>query len=171
MEQAELEPSSRSKRAKSIITLAFEAYLETQEEEIPKAAKLDGHFAECLTYQLRLFLFAGTDTTSSSTTYVYHLLSKHLEALAHVRQEHDRIFGPDPSAVAQLLCEQPALLNQCSYTMAVIKDTFRLYPPAGTMRQGCDCLSRTDRRGNEYPLMDDISVTVLQQPTRRNARV
>ena len=170
MKRSKQEPSSRSKRAKFIIIIQ-EAYLETKKEEIPEATKLDNHFTEYLTYQLRLFLFAGTHTTSSSIAYVYHLLSKHPEALAQVRQEHDRSSGPDPSAVAQLLCEQPALLNQCPYTMAVIKETLRLYPPAGTMRQRCNGQSLTDRHGNEYPLMDDISVTVLHQESHHNPRV
>ncbi|OOG00108.1 hypothetical protein ASPCADRAFT_39900 [Aspergillus carbonarius ITEM 5010] len=163
--------SSGSKRAKSIITLALEAYLESKNEHISQATKLDDHFAEYVTYQVRLFLFAGTDTTASSIAYVYHLLAQHPEALARIRQEHDQVFGQDPTTAAQLLLEQPALLNQCSYTMAVIKETLRLYPPAGTMRQGSDGLSLTDRHGNMYPLMDDISVVVLHQPIHHNPRV
>ncbi|OJJ75754.1 hypothetical protein ASPBRDRAFT_118283 [Aspergillus brasiliensis CBS 101740] len=162
---------SHPKRAKSILTLALEAYLESKNEEITEATELDDRFAEYVTYQIRLFLFAGTDTTSSSIAYVYHLLSKHPEALAQVQQEHDRIFGSDPSAAGELLREQPSLLNQCSYTMAVIKETLRLYSPAGTMRQGSDGLSLTDRHGNQYPLADDISVTILHQATHLNPRV
>ncbi|XRM37487.1 hypothetical protein ABZX51_000956 [Aspergillus tubingensis] len=171
MKQAKRDDSSRSKRAKSILTLALEAYLESKNEGITDATQLDDRFAEYVTYQIRLFLFAGTDTTSSSIAYVYHMLSKHPEALARVRQEHDHIFGPDPSAAVQLLREQPSLLNQCSYTMAVIKETLRLYSPAGTMRQGADGLSLTDRHGNQYPLADDISVTILHQATHLNPRV
>lgn len=92
----------------------MEADLEARKEEIPEVTNLDDHFAEYLTHQLRLCLFAGTDAPSSSITYVYHLLSKHPVALAQVQQEHDRIFGPDLSAVAQLLCEQAALLKQAN---------------------------------------------------------
>ncbi|KAI2874012.1 hypothetical protein CBS76997_239 [Aspergillus niger] len=163
--------STRSKRAKSILTLALEAYLENKNEEISEATELDDDFTKNVTYQIRLFLFAGTDTTSSSIAYVYHLLSKHPEALTQVREEHDRIFGPDPSAAVQLLCEQPSLLNKCPYTMAVIKETLRLYTPASTMRQGIDGLSLTDRHGNRYPLADDLSVSVLHQAVHLNPRV
>ncbi|PWY92219.1 cytochrome P450 [Aspergillus heteromorphus CBS 117.55] len=159
------------KRAKSIIALALEAYLETKNEKISEATKLDDHFAEYVTYQIRLFLFAGNDTTSSSIVYVYHLLSKHPEALTQVRQEHDAVLGDNPSAASQLLRERPALLNQCAYTMAVIKETLRLYPPAGTMRQGRDGLSLTDRHGNMYPLADDLSITILHPSIQQNPRV
>ncbi|PWY68371.1 cytochrome P450 [Aspergillus eucalypticola CBS 122712] len=171
MKQTKRDVSSRSKRAKSILTLALEAYLENKNEEITEATQLDDRFAEYVTYQIRLFLFAGTDTTSSSIAYVYHLLSKHPEALARVRQEHDHIFGPDPSAAALQLREQPSLLNQCSYTMAVIKETLRLYSPAGTMRQGANGLSLADRHGYQYPLADDFCVVILHQATHLNPRV
>ncbi|PYH90485.1 cytochrome P450 [Aspergillus ellipticus CBS 707.79] len=162
---------SGSKRAKSIIALALEAYLGDKNEKITNTTNLDAHFAEYVTYQIRLFLFAGNDTTSSSIVYVYHLLSQHPDALTGVRQEHDQIFGNDPTVAAQRLRDQPALLNQCAYTMAVIKETLRLYPPAGTMRQGRDGLSLTDRHGNTYPLADDISITILHQPIQQNQRI
>ena len=100
------------------------------------SAKIDRHFADYATYQIRLFLFAGNDTTSSTIVYTFHLLSKHPDVLAKTRQEHDLVFGDSPSKAGTLLKERPTLLNQCSYTMAVIKETLRLYPPASTMRSG-----------------------------------
>jgi cytochrome P450 len=161
---------SGSKRAKSVIALALEAYLANRDENISETTKLDDHFAKYATYQIRLFLFAGNDTTSSSIVYIYHLLSQHPDALAQIRQEHDLVFGTDPSAAAKLLRESPALLNQCPYTLAVIKETLRLFPPAATMRQGRPGVALTDRHGNSYP-MDDVGTTILHPAVHLNPRV
>ncbi|PWY79144.1 hypothetical protein BO70DRAFT_55300 [Aspergillus heteromorphus CBS 117.55] len=107
-------------RAKSVIALALEAYLADHPEakQLNAAPQLDDHFSDYATYQIRLFLFAGNDTTSSTIVYVYHMLSKHPDALDQVRQEHNRVFGPDLSTTASLLKATPALLNQCRVSLA-----------------------------------------------------
>jgi len=157
--------------AKSVVTLAIEAYMaENKYSDLMQRPKLEEHFARYATYQIRLFLFAGNDTTSSTIIYVYHLLSQHPETLKMVRQEHDRVFGADVENAAELLVHRPALLNQCRYTMAVIKETLRLYPPAATMRAGRPGVSITDRHGNIYP-MDYVGATILHPAVHRNPRV
>ena len=45
--------------------------------------------------------------------------------------EHDHVFGKDPAAAAQLLREDPNLLNSIPYTLAVVKEVLRLWPPTG----------------------------------------
>jgi cytochrome P450 len=170
MRQEQSSPHSDSRRTKSVIALALEGYLATHDEKLLEATKLDDHFAKYATYQIRLFLFAGNDTTSSSIIYVYHLLFQHQDALSRTRQEHDSVFGTDPSAAAKLLRECPALLNKCSYTLAVIKETLRLFPPAATMRQGRNGVSLTDRHGNSYP-MDYVGATILHGGVHLNPRV
>ncbi|KAL1606205.1 hypothetical protein SLS60_003606 [Paraconiothyrium brasiliense] len=54
-------------RAKSVMTLAIEGYLASQTK--PTAQTLDEDFAKMASHQIRLFLFAGNDTTSS-TIYI-----------------------------------------------------------------------------------------------------
>jgi hypothetical protein len=157
--------------AKSVVTLAIEAYMtENKDSDLMKRPKLEQHFAQYATYQIRLFLFAGNDTTSSTLVYVYHLLSQHQEALKLVRQEHERVFGADVEGAAEMLIQRPALLNQCKYTMAVIKETLRLYPPAATMRAGRPGVSISDRHGNMYP-MDYVGATILHPMVHSNPRV
>lgn len=156
---------------RSVVTLAIEAYMaENKHTDLMKSPKLEEHFARYASYQIRLFLFAGNDTTSSTIVYVYHLLSLHPEVLEAMRKEHHSVFGRDVSKAADLLVERPALLNQCKYTMAVIKETLRLYPPAATMRAGRPGISINDRHGNIYP-MDYVGTTILHPAVHRNPRV
>ncbi|KAJ5938110.1 hypothetical protein N7454_004452 [Penicillium verhagenii] len=159
-------------RAKSVIALALEAYLadSTLKTGSDSTDELDEHFAKYASYQIRLFLFAGNDTTSSSIVYTYYMLSKHPDVLAQMRQEHDRVFGYDLSTTRLLLKSKPALLNQCPYTLAVIKETLRLFAPASTARGGGKGLTLTDRHGNVYPL-DDIGANILHPSVHYNPRI
>ncbi|KAL6235164.1 hypothetical protein BDW75DRAFT_251072 [Aspergillus navahoensis] len=150
--------TSTSKRVKSVIALALEAYLAEYHQKDGENTRLDDTFAQYAVHQIRLFLFAGNDTTSS-------------KALARVRQEHDRTFGTVPSAAAQLLKSNPALLSQCPYTLAVIKETLRLFPPASTTREGRDGITLTDRHGNIYPLDHTIGAEILHPTIHRNPRL
>ncbi|KAH7323262.1 putative cytochrome P450 monooxygenase [Stachybotrys elegans] len=90
--------------------------------------------------QLKTFLFAGHDTTSTTITWMVYELSRTPHALKKVREELDRLFGPgragDPTFVRQKLLEPggDALINQMVYISAVLKEVLRLYAPAGTIR-------------------------------------
>jgi cytochrome P450 len=102
--------------------------------------------------------------------YVYHMLSKHPEWLRRLREEHDEVFGPDPNNAAMVLKESPALLNNCKLTLAFIKETLRVYGPAGSMRSGLPGITVTDLQGNEQP-MDYAGANVLHQALHLNPRV
>lgn len=54
-----------------------------------------------------------------------------------LRQEHNELLGTDIKARAQILKEDPQILNQLPYTLAVIKEALRLLPPiVGSYRLG-----------------------------------
>lgn len=53
-----------------------------------------------------------------------------------MREELDRILSPDFDASCTKLREDPHLLNKMPYTTGVLKESLRLYPPAGTLRTG-----------------------------------
>ncbi|KAI9147635.1 alpha/beta-hydrolase [Paramyrothecium foliicola] len=103
--------------------------------------------------QLRMFLFAGHDTTSSTLLYCYMLLDKYPEAMSKVREEHDKVFGAAVSInnISQVIESNPALLNQIPYTLAVIKEVLRMFPPAGSLREGRPDLILRDEQGRQYP--------------------
>ncbi|RDW86616.1 cytochrome P450 [Aspergillus mulundensis] len=85
---------------------------------------------------IRTFLFAGYDTASVLLQWALYELSRTPRALAALRTELDDILGPtaDPAPTAAAIIADAAKLNQMVYLTAVIKETLRLHPPAGTSR-------------------------------------
>jgi cytochrome P450 len=133
-------------RSKSIVSLVLDHYLE-EAAAIPCLKE----FQETTVPQLRLFLFAGHDTTSSTLIWAYHLLSIHPEALSKMKEEHDTVFGTDISKAHSIISQDPHSLNQIPYTNAVIKETLRIYPPSSTFRQGRAGIELVDDDANRIP--------------------
>jgi cytochrome P450 len=128
---------------------------------------LDPNFEKWAVTQLRLFFFVGHDSTSPTICYCFYLLSKYPDALRKLRDEHDAVFGQDRSHLSKILCEKPHLLNQLTYTNAVLKETLRLYPPAGGFRAGAPGVYLYDTKGNKYPT-EGTMVWVLHPSLQRN---
>lgn len=90
---------------------------------------------------LRVFMFAGHDTTSILMQWALYELSRHPHARTALTAELDALFGSGPDDVApeniaaRLRAPGGAeLLAQMPYVTAVIKETLRLHPPAGSAR-------------------------------------
>ncbi|KAI1307862.1 cytochrome P450 monooxygenase [Xylaria venustula] len=96
--------------SRSIISLAMDKYLEEvgSEGDLSKKA-----FKKLAKPQLRMFLYAGHDTTSSTLLYCILLLSEH------------------PEVLSKLL--------------------LRLFPPAGSLRDGRPDFFLVDEDGKQYP--------------------
>ncbi|RYO85915.1 hypothetical protein DL762_004994 [Monosporascus cannonballus] len=90
--------------------------------------------------QLKTFLFAGHDTTSTTIIWAIYELSRTPHALKAVHDELDRLFGQgaarDPAVVhAKLLAPSgDEIIRQMTYISAVLKEALRLHPPAGSIR-------------------------------------
>ncbi|EON66227.1 hypothetical protein W97_05620 [Coniosporium apollinis CBS 100218] len=151
---------SRKPRKKTVIDLALQSYHDPSEgeertkedpsEESPQ--HMDPTFRSYALDQLKLFVFAGHDTTSSTICYALHLLSTHPSCLSAIRAEHDSVFGPDTSQTAELIKTSPHLLNALPYTLAVIREVLRLYPPASSVRRGLPGVYLHDpKSGEKYP--------------------
>ncbi|RMJ28726.1 Cytochrome P450 [Aspergillus sp. HF37] len=148
----EVDRANRAKHehpSKSVISLALDAYLKQQTDGNTIQSLED--FKRLVAPQLRVFLFAGRDTTSSTLLYCFYLLNKHPETLERVRAEHDEAFGPDPRQAHNRICQDPQLLNKLHYTLAVIKETLRLFPPSASMRAGRPDVEIVGDDGNRYP--------------------
>lgn len=142
--------SDEDQRFESIIDLALQDYLESQPNATQKKA-LDSGFRAFATRNMRMLLFSGNDSTGSTISYCYYLLSENPSTLASIRAEHDSVFGKDLSKTASAIANDSHLLNQVPYTNAVIKETLRLFPPAASIRQGVDGADLIDEEGNHYP--------------------
>lgn len=158
------------KRSKSAISLALESYLKNLDNKGLNNAELDQHFADYAQYQIRLFLFAGHDTTTGMLVYSMHMLAKYPEVLRRVQEEHTSVFGPNPEEAGARLRENSSLINQLPYTLAVIKETMRLYAPSGAVRDGVPGRTLTDRHGTEYPT-EGIHISIMHSAVHDNARV
>ena len=138
-------------RSKSIIDLALLVYLR-ENSNVSSSDAVNPNFKEMLINQIKLFLFSGHDTTSSTVCYILYLLSIHANVLSGIKAEHHDILGPHPFQAAALISQDPFLLNRLPYTTAVIKESMRLFPAASTTRRGEPGFTITDpRNGLQYP--------------------
>lgn len=135
------------KRNRPVIDLALDAYLSEQNN---KSTTIDATFKRFAMDQIKVFMFAGHDTTSSTICYVAHMLSKHPDCLRLVREEYDEVFGPEISETAQRIKDDPYLLNKLPYTVAVIKEVLRLFPAASSVRMGVPGFF-LQHEGKQYP--------------------
>ena len=148
-------------RKRAIIDLALESYKAEQATNHVGKAKLssktlDPEFRQNAITQIRTFLFAGHDTTSSVICYALYLLQKRPATLSRIRAEHSAVLGP-VSSTADTLKHDPHLVNKLEYTTCVIKETLRLFPPASSARATAPGLVLRDpKTGEALPQCENI---------------
>jgi cytochrome P450 len=91
---------------------------------------------EELVDQMRTFFFAGHDTTASAISWALYFLSSNPTELERLRKELDEVFGvgTTPSQVSRQIIEDPKIHMKLEFTLAVVKESLRLEPPASTAR-------------------------------------
>lgn len=122
-------------RDKTIVDLALNNYA-ANEAGNDSVDSMDTVFKDFATSQIRTFVFAGHDSTSSVMCYAFSLISTHPETRQLLITEHNKVFGLDHSEIVGRIEKDPHLLNQLPYTVAIIKESLRLYPPASSIRSG-----------------------------------
>lgn len=153
--------------SKTIMDLVIAESMRIRPEAGPS---LDPKFKTWAIHQIRLFLFVGHDSTAVTIMYVIYFLSKHPGILAKVRGEHDEIFGTDLNSTATVARERPELINQLPYTLAVVKETLRLFPPANGLREGRPEVTLCDpKTGTTYPT-DAFAIWIMHHAIHRNAQ-
>lgn len=158
---------SGPQRSRSIISLVLRKIIKERKQYQNRS--LDNELRSIASAQLRLFLVAGHDTTSSTLIYAYHLLATHPETLSQIRKEMDTILGEDTTGTPELLRANPSLLNRLPYTLAVIKETLRLFPPASGFRDGKRGVVLTDEHGTVFPT-EGCYVWVMHLSLHRDPR-
>ena len=81
---------------------------------------------------------------------MYYCLSTHPAILAQVRDELDEVLGSSFEATIKSISSAPQLVNQLPLTLAVLKETQRLYPVGFTVRGGVKG-STVTFEGQTYP--------------------
>ncbi|ROW01345.1 hypothetical protein VMCG_05886 [Cytospora schulzeri] len=152
-------------QSKSIVSLLIDDLL--REANSNDLNRVKETVKKAMASQLRVFLFAGHDTSSSALTYSYYLLSKHPEARDKLLLEHDSVFGL-ADALAQIRAD-PHKLNQLPYTTAFLKETLRIFPPSGSMRFGRPGATLVDETGRRFPT-ENCSVWTLSLAIHHDER-
>lgn len=123
--------------------------------------------------QMKTFFFAGNDTTSAVLSWIYVYLHKNPSALAKLRQELDSVLGPEiePSLIARKVLENPKILGQLDYTLAVARETLRLEPPAQMIRCPSVPYPVIMRSGNTHIIEPGTMVLINSYQMARNNAV
>ena len=152
---------------KSILDLVLTTYL--SENAGRNIDDIDRTFKNFTISQIKLFLFSGHDTTSSTVCYIFYILAINPAVLTRVRAEHDSVIGSDTSKAASTITSDPFLLNKLHYTIAVIKEVMRLFPAVSGTRAGEPGFSVTDDTGRHFPtdgfLVWDIPQSIHRDPS------
>jgi cytochrome P450 len=125
---------SRKTSQKTIINSALTDVLETDGNITP--LELNPDFVKDLVSNLKNFVFAGHDTTTTTICWIFKNLQDNPDTLAKLRAEHDKFFGTDLTTVADQVRQAAHKLYNLPYTLGVIKETLRLTPVAATLREG-----------------------------------
>lgn len=73
--------------------------------------------------EVTTIFMAGHETTANALSWALYLLAKHPSAAAAIREEVQRVIGPEGLPTAENV-------RELTYTLQVIQETLRLYPPA-----------------------------------------
>ncbi|KAK2043438.1 cytochrome P450 4V3 [Colletotrichum somersetense] len=145
------ENETKKSSGRTIINLALKPVLTSAVDE-ERAPVTDQLFVDTVISQLKLFMFAGYDTTATTLCWVMHCIAKNPEVARKLRAEHDKILGEDPAMTAENLRQSPHLINSLLYTGGVIKESLRLYPGPTSLRDGKPHYTIIDKEtGDRYP--------------------
>lgn len=155
-----LQNASGRRKPTTIFGLALDKNLEEQPVS-GNASNLDRSFKKMVISQMKGLILAGHGTTANTICFIYYLLFTNPSSLQRVREEYDHVFGKDLDGTSSMIIQEPHLLNQLPYTLAVIKETLRLYPADSSPRRG-DAEFSLVEDGRQYPTEGTMVWAVLQ---------
>jgi len=145
-----------SRKRKTVVSLAANSFTAeskyTAENDKRECILKSEAFIHQVANHIKIFMFAGHDTTATTLSYAYYRIYRTPGVLAKLRAEHDSMLGPDLPQARDRISADPQLLNAMPYTSAVVRETLRLYPPVGTVRDGQEGFYLTHpETGQRYP--------------------
>lgn len=105
---------------------------------------------------LILFLLVGHDSTSSLLTSLVYMLTQHPEVEDKIREEVEMVIGDGVPNMENI--------KKLEYTMAVIKETLRLFPPAVALSKTC----LKDTTLGPWEIKEGARMVVLVKEVHRN---
>lgn len=105
---------------------------------------------------------AGHETTSNALTWTWLLLAQHPEVAAQLHAELDAVLGSEQGRLPTL-----ADLPRLPYTLQVIKESMRLYPPVWVLNTRT---ASEDTTIGEYKIPKGTNVFISQYVMHRQAR-
>jgi cytochrome P450 len=102
------------------------------------------------------FFLAGHETTALALTWSFYLLAQHAEVTARLHAELDSVLDGRPPAGADL--------SRLPYTLQVLKEALRLYPPSSAIVR---VAVRDTVLGEGYPIRKNTAVTFSQYVLHR----
>ncbi|KAM0810230.1 hypothetical protein AB5N19_10578 [Seiridium cardinale] len=128
--QDRISSGTRATGKRTIVDLALKQF------DDEGGAKPNAEFLDSLLSNLKTFLFAGHDTTATTICWMFKSLQDNPECLEKLRAEHTSVLGPEIEKAHEIILASPHLLYALPYTLAVIKETLRMYPLAAALREG-----------------------------------
>jgi cytochrome P450 len=129
---AGIESHVQGSASKTITDLMIAAYMKDPSTN----ALVDAHWLDIVVSQFKVFFFAGHDSTTATLCFMYAYLNENPEKLALVRNEIDQVLGQSGlKDSANIISRLPEILSRLTYTTAAIKETLRLQPTVGSVRQ------------------------------------
>jgi cytochrome P450 len=108
--------------------------------------------------ELLTLLLTGHETTSHALSWTFHLLARHPEVEARLREEAEAVLSEGPISARTA--------DKLLYTEQVLSETMRLFPPAYALaRQAC---SKTEVGG--YVVPENTDVVLWLYHVQRDAR-
>ncbi|RBA14116.1 hypothetical protein FPRO05_02908 [Fusarium proliferatum] len=87
--EAQVQNHERQEGPKTVNGLAIRTYMKEYGLEGTSGGTIDPEFLDVTIENLKIFLFAGHDTTASTLCFAYNYLYQHPDALAKLQLEHD----------------------------------------------------------------------------------
>eukprot|EP00276_Gloeochaete_wittrockiana_P024171 CAMPEP_0184368016 /NCGR_PEP_ID=MMETSP1089-20130417/160884_1 /TAXON_ID=38269 ORGANISM="Gloeochaete wittrockiana, Strain SAG46.84" /NCGR_SAMPLE_ID=MMETSP1089 /ASSEMBLY_ACC=CAM_ASM_000445 /LENGTH=486 /DNA_ID=CAMNT_0026710181 /DNA_START=82 /DNA_END=1539 /DNA_ORIENTATION=- len=99
------------------------------------------------------FMFEGHDTTSMGLSWAFYLISKHPEVEKKIVEEVREILGDEMNPTQEQL-------KKLKYTVAVIKETLRLYPSVPTIARSMTEDTEVVSDGKKYIIQKGVDVLI-----------
>lgn len=148
--ETKIKEKAVNERRQSSLDLALKSMDKDLEKEGAGASQ--AQYIDQLIGNLKIMMFAGHDTTAITICMMFKCLQDNRNCLEQLRAEHNAVLGPDPQKAAEILTNSLHLIHSLPYTLAVIKETLRLYPIALTVRQGTsNCFLTPKGETTQYP--------------------